>query len=114
VLNSGGQNTVHLYAKHYGGPERSADLPTSPVKWVKVKIENIHVTNGQIEIGVYSDANAYNWMTSTTSSCTGRADRFRPRAVRRTRIPPDCLFRMGAGQRKILYAPPSFFICIHR
>lgn len=62
VLNSGGQNTVHLYAKHYGGPERSADLPTSPVKWVKVKIENIHVTNGQIEIGVYSDANAYNWM----------------------------------------------------
>lgn len=62
VLNSGGQNTVHLYAKNYGGPERNADLPTSPVQWVKVKIENIQVTNGQIEIGIYSDANAGNWM----------------------------------------------------
>lgn len=62
VLNSGGQNTVQLYAKNYGGAERNAQLPVSEAKWVKVKIENIPVTNGQIEIGVYSDANANNWM----------------------------------------------------
>lgn len=62
VLNSGGQNTVQLYAKNYGGAERNVDLPVSATKWVKVKIENIHVTNGQIEIGVYSNANANNWI----------------------------------------------------
>lgn len=62
VLNSGGQNTVQLYAKNYGGAERNVDLPVSATKWVKVKIENIHVTNGQIEIGVFSNANANNWI----------------------------------------------------
>lgn len=62
VLNSGGQNTLQLYAKNFGGAELSVDLPTSPEKWVKVKIENITVTNGEIEIGVYSDAQAENWM----------------------------------------------------
>jgi arabinogalactan endo-1,4-beta-galactosidase len=62
VLNSGGQDTVQLYAKNYGGSERNVDLPVSPEKWVKVKIENIQVTNGRIEIGVYSKANANNWM----------------------------------------------------
>lgn len=62
VLNSGGQNTVQLYAKNYGGAERNVDLPVSATKWVKVKIENIQVTNGQIEIGVYSNANANNWI----------------------------------------------------
>lgn len=62
VLNSGGQNTVQLFAKNYGGAERNVDLPVSATKWVKVKIENIHVTNGQIEIGVYSNANANNWI----------------------------------------------------
>ncbi|WP_110931936.1 glycoside hydrolase family 53 protein [Paenibacillus bouchesdurhonensis] len=62
VLNSGGQNTLQLYAKNYGGSERNVNLPVSPTKWVKVKIENISVTNGQIELGIYSDANADNWM----------------------------------------------------
>ncbi|GIP17115.1 arabinogalactan endo-beta-1,4-galactanase [Paenibacillus montaniterrae] len=62
VLNSGGQNTVQLYAKNYGGAERNVDLPVSATKWVKVKIDNIQVTNGQIEIGVYSNANANNWI----------------------------------------------------
>lgn len=62
VLNSGGQNTVQLYAKNYGGTERNTSLPVSDTKWVKVKIENIVVTNGQIEIGIYSNANANNWI----------------------------------------------------
>lgn len=62
VLNSGGQTTAQLYAKNYGGTARNLNLPVSTAKWVKVKIENINVTNGQIEIGVYSNANANNWI----------------------------------------------------
>jgi len=62
VLNSGGQNTVQLYAKNYGGTERNINLPVSSSQWVRVKIENINITNGQIEIGVYSNANANNWL----------------------------------------------------
>ncbi|MBD2847185.1 glycosyl hydrolase 53 family protein [Paenibacillus sp. IB182496] len=62
VLSSGGQNTAQLYAKNYGGTERNVAVPTSPSEWVKIEITDIPVTNGQIEIGVYSDANANNWM----------------------------------------------------
>jgi arabinogalactan endo-1,4-beta-galactosidase len=62
VLNSGGQNTVQLYAKNYGGVEKNVDLPVSATNWVKVRIDNIQVTNGQVEIGVYSDANAGDWI----------------------------------------------------
>lgn len=62
ILNGGGQNEVHLYAKNYGGSELQQDLPVSAAKWVKIRIDNIQVTNGQIEIGVYSDANAGNWI----------------------------------------------------
>ncbi|WP_240353178.1 hypothetical protein [Cohnella algarum] len=61
-MNGGGQNEVHLYAKNYGGSELQQDLPVSAAKWVKIRIDNIQVTNGQIEIGVYSDANAGNWI----------------------------------------------------
>lgn len=62
VLNSGGQNTVQLYVKNYGGVEKNIDLPVSTSNWVKVRIDNIQVTNGQAEIGIYSDANAGNWI----------------------------------------------------
>src|SRR5699024_10886167 len=51
ILNSGGQDDVHIYAKNYGGNELQKQLPVSPTKWVKVKIDNIQVTNGQCEIG---------------------------------------------------------------
>lgn len=62
VLNSGGQNDVHLYAKNFGGTELQQALPVNVTSWVKVRIDNIQVTNGQCQIGIYSDANANNWI----------------------------------------------------
>lgn len=62
ILNSGGQSDVHLYAKNYGGAELQQALPVSATKWVKVRIDNIQVTNGQCEIGVISYASANNWI----------------------------------------------------
>lgn len=57
---SGGQNTVQLYAKNFGSTELNQTLPTTN-EWQKVIISNIHVTNGQCEVGIWSDANAGNW-----------------------------------------------------
>lgn len=62
VLNSGGQNSAYIYAKNYGGTEKQTALPVSTTSWTKVRIDNIQVTNGQAEIGIYSDANANNWI----------------------------------------------------
>ncbi|WP_416147624.1 arabinogalactan endo-beta-1,4-galactanase [Salipaludibacillus sp. HK11] len=62
ILNSGGQDSVYMYAKNYGGSELQIDLPVSPEIWTKVSIENIEVINGQCEIGVISYANEGTWM----------------------------------------------------
>lgn len=62
VLNSGGQNAAYMYAKNYGGTELQTSLPVSTSSWMKVRIDNIQVTNGQIQIGFYSNANANNWL----------------------------------------------------
>lgn len=62
VLNGGGQNSAYLYAKGYGGGELQATLPVDGSDWEYVSIEGIEVTSGSIEVGVYDDANAGNWL----------------------------------------------------
>lgn len=62
VLNSGGQNAAELYAKGYGGSDRTVALPVSPSSWTRISLDDVTVTSGWIEIGVYSDANAGNWI----------------------------------------------------
>lgn len=57
--SSGGQNQVYLQAKNFGGNAMTATIPASS-GWVQVSIANIPVSNGQCEIGVYSDGKAYN------------------------------------------------------
>lgn len=61
VMNGGGQNTMHMYAKRHGSSERRADLPVTS-QWTQVSISGIQVTSGQIEVGFYSNANAGNWI----------------------------------------------------
>lgn len=62
IMSNGGQNVCQLYVKSYGGAERDAVIPTSDINWNKVVIEDIEVTNGQCEIGVYTEANAGDWL----------------------------------------------------
>src|SRR5690625_6731 len=62
VLSSGGQDNAYIYAKNYGGSEKQTNIPESPDEWVKVKIEDIQVTNGKCEIGVISSANGGDWL----------------------------------------------------
>ncbi|WP_245814191.1 glycosyl hydrolase family 18 protein [Cystobacter ferrugineus] len=60
--SSGGQKVLRLYAKNYGGAEVTAEIGSGAVTgYTQYIINNIPVTNGSIEVGVYSDANAQNW-----------------------------------------------------
>jgi arabinogalactan endo-1,4-beta-galactosidase len=61
VMNSGGQNDCQLYAKNFGNSEINTDLPVTGT-WVQVILSGIKVKNNKCEIGLYSDANAGNWV----------------------------------------------------
>ena len=63
VKSSGGQAVAQMRASNYGGPLLTADLLPTPngvtaAGWVLLTIPNIAVSNGQCEIGFYSDASA--------------------------------------------------------
>lgn len=60
VMSGGGQTTVRLYAKNFGGTEKNLTLPTTST-WTQISITGINVTNGQCEIGLTSTANANQW-----------------------------------------------------
>jgi len=62
VKSSGGQNTAKIYAKNFGGSEMDYSINNSIGNWTQVSIPNIIVTNGSIQVGVYSDANGGNWV----------------------------------------------------
>ena len=57
VRSSGGQSAAYLYAKNYGGSERTA-APVGTSGWSQVTIPNINVSNGSLEIGFWSNAGA--------------------------------------------------------
>lgn len=62
VRSSGGQNAATLYAKNMGTEEKSASLARSMGDWTEVIVDDIVVNNGKIQIGVWADSNAGNWI----------------------------------------------------
>lgn len=58
--NSGGQKASYLFANGNGTAESRTALPVSS-EWTKVTVRGIHVTTGQVNFGLFSDANADNW-----------------------------------------------------
>ncbi|MDQ6422705.1 glycoside hydrolase family 3 N-terminal domain-containing protein [Paenibacillus sp. LHD-117] len=56
-----GHQALHLYAKDYGGAELTAPIPSGSANWTLYEISGIAVTAGEIEIGVWSSANAGAW-----------------------------------------------------
>lgn len=62
VRTGGGQNKFQLEVKNFGGTELIKDMKSaSGGSWTPFSIDQIKVTNGQMEIGVLSDAKAGNW-----------------------------------------------------
>ncbi len=62
VQSSGGQSTAQIYVKNFGGTEKNTAINTAIGSWTQVTISNIVVTNGSAQIGVYTVANANNWV----------------------------------------------------
>lgn len=62
VKSSGGQNVCNIYAKNYGGSELDYSVKTAISSWTQITINNIDVTNGQCEVGLYSDSPANDWV----------------------------------------------------
>lgn len=62
VQNSGGQNACFINAKDYGGgAERMTSIPVTQGNWKQVIIRGIQVADGNLTVGLFSDANANNW-----------------------------------------------------
>ena len=62
VKSTGGQPVAQLRAQNYGGSSLSTAIPASIDTWVLVTIPSVNVTNGQCEVGIYSQANAGQWL----------------------------------------------------
>ena len=61
AMTNGGQDTLQLYAKGFGGNELTTTIPTSDINWNIYSIDEIVVTNNTLEIGVYTVAGAGDW-----------------------------------------------------
>ena len=59
--SGGGQRSLQLFAKNYGGIEVINDIGSGENAWIHYVIDDIVVTNGQIEVGVWADAFGGNW-----------------------------------------------------
>jgi hypothetical protein len=62
VKSSGGQKSANLYAKNFGSSEMDRSVSQAIGSWTQVTIPGITVTNGSIQVGVASNANAGNWV----------------------------------------------------
>lgn len=61
AIRGTGHNSAQMYANGFGGAELTADI-TYNNAWSLVTIPDINVTNGQVTVGFYSNANAGNWL----------------------------------------------------
>ncbi|UII29533.1 RICIN domain-containing protein [Fulvivirga maritima] len=62
VKSSGGQTAARIYVKGFGSSEKTYSINQSISSWTEITIPNINVTNGSIEVGVYSNASGGNWV----------------------------------------------------
>jgi len=62
VKSSGGQKIANIYVKNFGGSEMNVSINNKINNWTQVSIKNIKVTTGKIQIGIYSNANAGNYI----------------------------------------------------
>lgn len=81
VRSSGGQNQSYIYVKGYGGNERQIALNKKIDSWQEVSISDIVVTNGKIQVGIYSDANAGNWVFFDDFSLIGNGNSTAPEQI---------------------------------
>jgi hypothetical protein len=81
VKSSGGQSVARIYVKNYGGSQRNYSINQAINSWTEISITNINVTNGSIEVGVYSSANGGQWINVDDFSLIGGESSCPPTAI---------------------------------
>ena len=61
VKSTGGQKTALIYARTTNG-DKIVNVNNKMNNWTEVTLTDIEVTNGTVQLGIYSDANAGNWL----------------------------------------------------
>lgn len=70
VKSTGGQNSAMIYVRG-AGDDKIVNVNKKMNNWTEVAIDNINVTNGTVQIGIYSDANAGNWLMADDFTLIG-------------------------------------------
>jgi hypothetical protein len=60
--SSGSFNKGYIYVKGYGGDDRTVNVKDAGNDWKEFEIKDIQITDGKIEVGVYTDAKAGAWV----------------------------------------------------
>lgn len=61
VKSTGGQNSALVYVRG-AGDDKIVNVNKKMDSWTEITIDDINVTNGTVQVGIYSDANAGNWL----------------------------------------------------
>lgn len=61
VKSTGGQNSALVYIRG-AGDDKIVNVNKKMDSWTEITIDDINVTNGTIQVGIYSDSNAGNWL----------------------------------------------------
>ena len=61
VKSTGGQNSAVVYVRG-AGQDKIVNVNKKMNDWTEIKIDGINVDKGTVQIGIYSDANAGNWL----------------------------------------------------
>lgn len=62
VRSSGGQAVAKVYVHGYGGADLARPINTAIDAWTEMVIPGIMVSNGSIQLGVYSEGKAGHWL----------------------------------------------------
>ena len=77
VKSTGGQKTAMLYARTANG-DKILNVNKKMNDWTQVTINDIQVTNGTVQLGIYSDANAGNWLMVDDITLIGNGGNIQP------------------------------------
>jgi hypothetical protein len=70
VKSSGGQAVAKLYAHGHGGAEIAQTLGAAIDSWIEITLPHIAVRNGSVQVGVYSEGKAGQWLQVDDFSLT--------------------------------------------
>ena len=61
VKSTGGQNSAVVYVRG-AGQDKIVNVNKKMNNWTEISVDSINVDKGTVQIGIYSDANAGNWL----------------------------------------------------